>query len=110
MKFKTEQGFKGKGDKRLLVSIGEYSGYEQITYEDLLTIVKFLYQNEDRIYPPPKYKGARLLSQAFSYVRTHTIIETLKKFQLRGKRLPEKSVPFFRNLLEFCETGHEVKT
>jgi len=56
---------------------------EAITMKDLFIMVKKLYENEDRIYPPPQFKGSKMLAEALLYLRTHTVEETTLKFQLR---------------------------
>lgn len=80
MKFNLKKGKKGDNDLRLLICT---DGYEQITYKDLFKIIKLFYANEDRIYPPPKFKGSKMLFEAFEYLRGHNVDEALLKFQLR---------------------------
>jgi len=84
MKYDLWKGRRGKEDIGLLIHT---DGWEQISHKDLFTIVKFLYDNEDRLYPPPRGKGSRYLLEALTYLRTHSVKETLAKFS--GKtRLP----------------------
>jgi len=81
MKFDLEKGNRGanrENDFRLVVSLSE-----AISMKDLFSIIKALYENEDRIYPPPNFKGSKMLLEALSYLRSHTVDETLGKFQLR---------------------------
>lgn len=81
MKFEFTKGNRGidtKKDSVLFITLSE-----AITMKDLFSIVKALYENEDRIYPPPQFKGSKMLAEALAYLRTHTVSETLLKCQLR---------------------------
>lgn len=82
MKFDVREGKKGEKDLILLVCT---DGYEQVKFKDILTIVKHLYDNEDKIYPPPKFKGSKMLMEALVRLRTHTVRETLLEFKLRKR-------------------------
>jgi hypothetical protein len=81
MKFEVAFGKKGKEDKVLRIFT---NGWEQITYKDLLTIMKHFYENEDRLYPPPA-KGSKYLLEALVFLRHHSVEETLKNFFLERK-------------------------
>ena len=85
MRFELKKGKRGADPKKDSIFVITLS--EAITLKDLFSIVKALYENEDRIYPPPKFKGSKMLLEALDYLRTHTVSETLLKFQLRK---PEK--------------------
>ena len=79
MRFDLSKGNKGREDLILYV---ETEGYEQITCQDLFTIIKHLFDNEDKIYPPPQFKGSKLLLEAIQFLRSHTIRETLLHFRI----------------------------
>jgi hypothetical protein len=72
------KGSKGPGDYVLL-----YNGYKW-TYEDLLRLILFSFNNEDRIYPREKgFKGASMLHSAICELyRTRDLKHVLRKFQL----------------------------
>lgn len=80
MKFDVTKGSKGAEDLVLLVLT---EGYEQIRCGDLFTIIKHFFDNEDKIYPPPKFKGSKMFLEAVQYLRSHTVDETLLRFKLR---------------------------
>lgn len=84
MKFRTEKGKKSEDDQRLQI---ETDGFEQISYEDLFKIVKFFYENENRIYPPPQCKGSKMLVGALVFLESHSVRETLLKYQLKQPNL-----------------------
>jgi len=79
MRFDLSKGNKGREDLILYV---QTEGSEQITCEDLFTILKHLFENEDKIYPPPQFKGSKLLLEAIQFLRSHTVRETLLQFQI----------------------------
>ena len=76
MKFELVKGNKGEND---LITKVATDGFEQIKYSDLFKLIKLFYVNEDKIYPPP-CKGSKMLLEAFEYLRSHTIEETLEAF------------------------------
>lgn len=86
MKFKFKKGKKGDGDLVLLVKTFDW---EQIIFKDLLTIIKFFFDNEDRIYTPPA-KGSLFLLEAISDLRKIPMEEVLLKYSLRSPELWER--------------------
>lgn len=79
MKFSFKKGNKGENDWILLI---ETDSYEQVKYKDLFYIIKFFFDNEERIYPPPA-KGSQYLLSAIRDLRTMTVDEVLLKYELR---------------------------
>lgn len=80
MEIELEKGKKSEQDRVLLIHT---VGWEQMTYEDLFKIVKLFYVNEDKIYPPPKFKGSKMLMETLIYLRTHSVMETTLESKLR---------------------------
>ena len=80
-------GDKGPGDKRIKIKT---NGWEVLRYRHLLRIILKLYENEERIYPRPKYEGGRKLLRAIEHAcLTGNIEATLVKFQLEDPQFLE---------------------
>jgi len=63
--------------------------WEQVVFKDLLTMIKFFFDNEDRIYTPPA-KGSLFLLEAISDLRKLPIDDVLLKYRLRSPKLWER--------------------
>jgi len=79
MEFKEGEGIKGKEDKVLFIKT---DGYEKLTYRDLFKMIKFFFENEDRIYPSPA-KGGRFLLDAITSLRNMSVDEVLLKYRAK---------------------------
>jgi len=78
MEFKFKPGNKTVNDKIVLVKT---DGWEQITYRELFTLIKFFFENEQKLYPPPA-KGAKYLFEAIRRLLTNSVEDVLAWFQL----------------------------
>ena len=75
--FRLEQGTKGNADRRVIVV---NTGREEWwTFTDLLRFIDLFMQNEDRIYPPPRFKGRKMLLNAIEDIYSKVPMETIKK-------------------------------
>jgi len=79
MRFNLRKGNKGNNDLVLDVAT---DGWEQLSYQDLFKLIKLLYVNEDKIYPPPN-KGSKMLLEALDFLREHSVEETTATFQIK---------------------------
>lgn len=78
MRFETVKGRKNKygEDRKLLV----WARGEPISFSDIFKILKFLFENEDRIYPPSLgYQGREKLVCAICDLAMGMSIEEVKK-------------------------------
>lgn len=74
--FRLEQGTKGAKDRRVIVV---NSGREEWwTFTDLLRFIALFMENEDRIYPPPRFKGRKMLLNAINDVYDKVPMDTVK--------------------------------
>ena len=63
MRLQTRKGTKSELDLKLYISAQD----EAVRFEDILIILKFLFENEDRIYPQSRgFKGRKMLMEAIS--------------------------------------------
>ena len=85
-KFDFKKGKKGDDDLVLLVKTDDW---EQVVFKDLLTMIKFFFDNEDRIYRPPA-KGSLFLLEAISDLRKLPLDDVLLKYSLRSPKLWER--------------------
>jgi len=65
MRVWTKQGKRSDVDR--IVMVESYRGGEKITFRALLQILQLFFENEDRLYPPPK-KGRWFLYDAITDV------------------------------------------
>lgn len=79
VQIRFKQGSKSKNDRIVLVKT---EGWEQITYRELFTLIKFFLENEQKIYPPPA-KGAKYLLDAISRLLNNSVEDVLAWFQLK---------------------------
>ena len=56
-----------KSDKDLAIFF-KTDGWEPVHYVEILRLLKLLFENEDRNYPPPRYKGRQMLMDAITDV------------------------------------------
>ncbi len=75
-KWKIIKGKKHPKDKILLY----YNN--PVTFEDLAHMCRFFMINEDKIYPPPKFKGAEMFKEYIREVLHTREIPNKKKFKL----------------------------
>lgn len=73
MEFKEETIKRGK-----ILSV-RTKNWEAIRYRDLFKIVKWLYEEEDRRYPPPG-EGSKGLLKALTDLRTQSVDEVVKAY------------------------------
>ena len=102
MKFDIRKGKKSENDLVLLVKTEDW---EQLRFEDLLTAIKFFFDNEDRVYPPPA-KGSKYLLEALTYLRTHNVEETLIKSKLKTCPICGELLVPHSGILLCPECGH----
>lgn len=76
MKLQTRKGIKGESDLKLYISAQD----EPVRFEDILIILKFFFENEDRIYPQSRgLKGRRMLIEAINALGRGVSIEEIKR-------------------------------
>jgi len=82
-KIQYKDGVKGEGDKKII-----WNGV-QVTFIEVAEIVQALCENEDRIYPPPKYRGGQMLLDFLNEVYKNKGVDEsiLKRYRL-GKYKP----------------------
>lgn len=61
MKFRKIKGKKKEGDEILLVKTEGCDGWEAVKLIDIAKMVVFKYQNEDFLYPPPRFQGGQMV-------------------------------------------------
>lgn len=61
MKFREVKGKKKDGDKILLGKTDGTDGWEAIRLIDVARMVAFKYENENLLYPPPKFRGGEMV-------------------------------------------------
>lgn len=81
-------GYKGPDDLKILVRT---DGWESPTLEELFTMLKAWYENEERLYPPPA-KGSRFLMLALIDLRTESVEQVLKRYGLENLGFKAKPV------------------
>ena len=82
-KIQYKDGVKGEGDKKVI-----WNGV-QVTFIEVAEIVQALCENEDRIYPPPKYRGGQMLLDFLNEVYKNKGVDDkiLQRYRL-GKYKP----------------------
>lgn len=81
MEFKVEKGRKSESDRVLLVKT---DGWELLSYREIFTILKFVLENEQKLYPHGK--GAKYLLEAIKMLLYHDVEDVLAWFQLKKPR------------------------
>jgi len=80
MKFRVVNGKKGDNDQVIYIKT---DGWEKVTYEDFFKLTKLLLANEERIYPPPRFKGAQYLIDAILMLKHEPVEDVLVKFKVK---------------------------
>ena len=75
-KFKIIEGRKNEKDKILL-----YNG-KPVTFVDVAIMCRFFIENEEAVYPPPRYKGGQMFIDYIKEVLDTRKIPNNKKYQL----------------------------
>uniref|UniRef100_A0A6M3XRU4 Uncharacterized protein n=3 Tax=viral metagenome TaxID=1070528 RepID=A0A6M3XRU4_9ZZZZ len=76
---RLSQGKYGPLDR--ILEINTQGMWHRLSFKDLLEFLVFLFDNEDRIHPPPE-KGARYLMDAIECLYdSRDIVKTLHKFR-----------------------------
>ena len=73
---------KGKKADNDYVILVKTNGWEQLTFRDFFKLTRLLLLNEERIYPPPKFKGAKYLLDAIQALRNTPVDDVLVKFKV----------------------------
>ena len=85
MEYKFVKGKKSNNDVVLLVKT---DGWELLSFTDILRILKACFENEDRLYPPPRFKGRRMLFEAIRDIYNgKSIAEAIGKYKLKTDKL-----------------------
>ncbi|NIP61708.1 MAG: hypothetical protein GWN01_13510 [Nitrosopumilaceae archaeon] len=78
MTISTDQGKKGPDDK--IIKYNEIP----ISMKEIAKLLLMLWENEDKLYPPPKFKGARMSLEFINelFEKRELNDELLKKYYL----------------------------
>jgi len=78
IQLRTVNGQQHKNDK--VLQINTNGRWINITFIDLLRMVKHLYTNEDIIHPKPYESGSNYVLEALRFLHTHTLEETVNRY------------------------------
>ena len=86
VEFRLVRGRKSVDDWVLMVRT---DGWEALSFEDLLRMLKLLFDNEERLYPPEEgFKGKKMLLEAIKRVSAgEPVIKVIADYRLKPKKL-----------------------
>tara|TARA_B100000214_G_scaffold316920_1_gene250608 strand:+ start:806 stop:1081 length:276 start_codon:yes stop_codon:yes gene_type:complete len=78
-KFKIIKGRKSEKDRIIL-----YNG-KAVSFEDVAQLCIFFMENEDNLYPPPRFKGAQMFIDYMTEVLETRKIPKNSRYQIKKK-------------------------
>jgi len=86
MKFRVLRGRKAANDYTVYVKT---DGWELLSFEDLLRLLKAIFENEDRIYPTSLgFKGRKMLFEAIKEVyEGKPVTHVLGQYKLKPRKI-----------------------
>jgi hypothetical protein len=70
--FTIEPGKKTPGDRVLRITATDY----KVTFRDIARMCRFMYINEDVLFPPPQYRGGQMF---LDYINAATKAKTMEE-------------------------------
>jgi len=71
--FREIEGFKSESDK--ILQLNTFGSWINLTFTDLLKILKFWFENEKRVYNKPNQKGSKYVLEAIQKLESGCTVE-----------------------------------
>jgi len=93
MHFRIVEGKKKPGDLRLDWYADR--AWRPVTFEPLFYMTDFFHENEERLFPPPQYKGGEYVMKALRRAVNHGYVAAWRYVELEKKyKSPDDQLPF----------------